>query len=92
MALKFGCIICIALLCLLARSNPIEKRQRTGGDLNTYITSVRTALYVLDNIGTASDACLDSGLVARLDGGGYDGDYARQLLYVPHVLSLGGLY
>lgn len=89
MTSKLVSTIWLALLCISVRSTPVQKRQ--GSDLNTYIKSVNTALYVLANIDTASNACLDIGLVARLNAEGYDGVYAKRLLCVGYFLRLDGL-
>lgn len=84
MALRSSLIFVFSFALFSASCSPIDKRQDDGTtiDVDTTITSVRTALYVVASIeaGNATAACSDTDLVARLDGEGYDGDYAQELL------------
>lgn len=88
MASKLKIIFSLALFWLSVRSSPLQGRQATSPDLNSYIKSVKTALYLIDNIkaGNARSSCSDASLVSRLDSEGLDGTYAKQQLCV-YLLS-----
>lgn len=87
MAFKIVTLLCVALFSLSVCSAPAEKRQTTSSDLAGYIVSVRTAVYVLDNIANATASCGDAGLIGRLDADNYNGTLAHLLLCVSNFFN-----
>ena len=80
MSLLFRYGIYLAASVNFNEATPLLRRQSTA--TQQYITDVRTALYVVNNIATdnALSSCTDADLPNRLNGQGYNGDYAQQLL------------